>query len=48
MKVRYLPTTKYFHNFLKLKINMIWHMLKQLDEENGLKNNFTIFVGYKK
>ena len=46
MKVSYFHTTKYFQKFLKLNINMIWHMLKHLLEENGIKNNFTVDVGF--
>ena len=46
--VSYFPTTKYFQKFLKLIINMIWHMLKHLHEENGSKYIFTVDVRFKK
>ena len=48
MKVSNFLTTKNFQKFLKQNINMIWHMLKHLLEENGLKNIFTVDVGFKK
>ena len=48
MKISYFPTTKYFQKFLILIINMIWHMQKLLREEIGLKNIFTVDVGFKK
>ena len=44
MKVSYFPTTKYFQKFLKINFNMIWHMMKQLLEDNGLKNIFKVDV----
>ena len=48
MKVSFFPTSKYFQKFLKLNINMIWLILKLLHEENGLKNIFTVNVGFIK
>ena len=36
MKFIYNPTTKYFQKFLKHNINMIWHMMKHLHEENRI------------